>query len=186
MLSIDIDDTVIVQQRRALEAALSTNESTARALRRVIRKAVMEARARVSASVGGSLKSDPRAARRAVRTVTYRKVLGANINIYDSRHTHARTDYRPPRQLDSDPHRHGGNRRPRSQRTQQVMDYGPLDRGFILRFVNSGTATRHTVYGNRGAITARHFFRGAAEREMAEAANRLAGLIDEEIARIMR
>lgn len=44
---------------------------------------------------------------------------------------------------------------------------------------------RHTVYGNRGAITARHFFRNAAEREMAEAANRLAGMIDEEIARVM-
>lgn len=60
MLSIDIDDTVIMQQRRAFDAALSTNSKTAQALRRVIRKAVMKACAGVVDSIGGSLGSDPR------------------------------------------------------------------------------------------------------------------------------
>ena len=92
------------------------------------------------------------------------------------------------------------------------MGYGPLDRGFILRFVNSGTKTRvigfrntvkanrsayekrvtrisrgekaHT--GNRGAIAARNWFMQSAESALGNAAQTIADLIEIEAAAIAR
>ena len=78
------------------------------------------------------------------------------------------------------------------------MSYGPLDRGFILRWMNDGTDNRQIAFkpnerrkadrwnrnpntGNRGAIAPRHFFRGAGERALAQAADNLATLIDTEL-----
>lgn len=200
MIGFDFDDSVLLEQQKALEAALSSNPKTQRALQKLIRKAIVAARAEVVQSIGRSLANDPREARRAVRTSVYKKILGANINIYDSRRAHGSTSYEPPRKLQ--PKQRGGNRMKRSPRTQQIMSYGPQDRGFILRFVNSGTDTRYAGYGrngrneaertafimrtggmgHRGRITARNFFRGAGEKALVRAADNLANLINEELA----
>ena len=193
MIGIELNDTVIVEQQRALEAALSTNPKTQKALQKLIRGVIKEARAQVV----GSIKfkhGDPRGAAQSVRTAVYKKILGANINIYSSRKAHGTTNYEPPR----NPSHRGGNRRTRSPRTQQIMSYGPLDRGFILRFLNNGTDNRsvefsandkrkvdkwnkHPNTGSRGAIAPRNFFRGAGERALAQAADNLATLIDTEL-----
>ena len=92
------------------------------------------------------------------------------------------------------------------------MGYAPLDRGFILRFVNSGTKTRvigfrntvkanrtryeNRVYrinrgnksrtGNRGSITARNWFMSSVESAMANAAANIAEMIAIEAAAIAR
>ena len=73
------------------------------------------------------------------------------------------------------------------------------DRGFILRWINSGTPggrnikftpndrrkvdqwNKHPNTGNRGNIAARNFFRGAGERALAQAADNLTNLIDTEL-----
>lgn len=180
MFNVDIDDTVIIEQRRALEAALSTNPRTEAALRRAIRKAVLDARRAAVASIHFK-NGDPRQSRQSVRTAVYKKVLGANINIYSSRRLHGGGSWRPARKLDGNPRQRGGNRVPRSARTEQVMGYGPLDRGFILRFQNSGTVPRTSRYGNRGSLAAMRFFRPLGERALAVAADRLAALIDTEL-----
>lgn len=185
MFNFDINENAIITERKALEAALSTNPKTATALRKAIRKVIMEARDSVAAAARASMKDDPRGAAQAVRTVVYKKVLGANVNILNSRRAHGASHYAPPRKLDANPRQRGGNRRPRSMRTQQVMDYSALDRGFILRFVNAGTAGRQTRYGNRGSISARHFFRAAGERAVGQAADRLSALIDSELGNIL-
>ena len=65
------------------------------------------------------------------------------------------------------------------------MHYAPLDRGFILRFVNSGTANRTTRYGNRGAIAARNFFRPLGDRAMGMMRDNLATAIEKEMQAIM-
>jgi phosphoribosylamine-glycine ligase len=79
------------------------------------------------------------------------------------------------------------------------MSYGPLDRGFILRFQNDGTGERfinftsndnrkadkwnkHPNTGGRGAIAPRNFFRGTGTRALAQAADTLANLINTELA----
>ena len=67
------------------------------------------------------------------------------------------------------------------------MHYGPVDRQWILRFINSGTGERTAgtrggrLSGNRGSIAPRNFFRGAGERALTKAADNLATLIDTEL-----
>lgn len=190
MFDVDIDSTVILQQQKNLEAALSTNPDTEKALCKLIRKEILAARAQVVGKIAGDLHSDPRGAAQSVRTVVYKKVLGANINIYHNRKAHGHTNYEPPRTLN--PSKPGGNRRKRNSRTQQIMSYGPLDRGFILQFVNGGTVQRNIEYrttcglkGNRGSIPRHNFFASASRPALAQAADNLSRLIETELASIM-
>ena len=100
----------------------------------------------------------------------------------------------------------GGNRRIRSQRTQDMMTLDPKDRGFILRFVNSGTNPRYAngrnVTGNnrnlrnffalqeegdyyRGSIAPRNFFKNTGNRALAQMADNLSTAIEEELTKIL-
>lgn len=194
MIGLEINDTVLVEQQRVLESALSTNPKTQKALQKLIRQVIMEARAHLIGSIENALDNDPRHAARAVRTAVYKRILGANINIYNSKKAHGTTSYTPPRALV--PGQRGGNRRKRISR--DLGKYDALDRGFILRWVNDGTKHRtiqftenekrkadkwnkHPNTGSRGAIAARHFFRRAAGRQLVQAADNLANLIDIEL-----
>lgn len=200
MIALDINDSVIVEQQQVLEKALSTNPKTQAALRKLIRRVIKQARAETVKNIHFD-NGDPRHAAQSVRTAVYKKILGANINIYNSRKAHGATTYEPQRH----PSRRGGNRMKRSERTQQIMSYGPLDRGFILRWVNSGTDGRYAGSGRngrtesdkasfvlriggrgwRGKIAARNFFKGAAEPALVKAADALANLIDTELENIL-
>ena len=62
-----------------------------------------------------------------------------------------------------------------------MMSYGPNDRGMVLRWVNSGTGERHTRYGNRGAISARNWFKPRGQAALNKAVDNLANLIDTEL-----
>lgn len=148
---MDIDDSVVVKQKNVLK----------------------EAREEIIQSVHFA-NGDPRQSLQAIRRITYKKILGGNINIYNRRRAsgssaHGNISPRPT-----------GNRQ-RSANTQRILDYGPLDRGFILRFVNQGTVKRSTAYGNRGSIAARNFFGSAGAAKVSEAADKLSRLIDEEL-----
>ena len=71
------------------------------------------------------------------------------------------------------------------------MHYGPHDRQWILRIVNSGTVERTAgtrggrLSGNRGSIAPRNFFTGAATPALQQAADNLANLIDTELENIL-
>lgn len=192
MFQFEADKDVIVKQSQVLEQALSTNPKTQQALQKRIREAVMEARAEVVSSITFK-HGDPRGAARAVRSSVYKKILGANINIFNSRKAHGTTSYEPPRTLQSG--QRGGNRVPRGPRTAQIMSYSGLDRGFILRFLNAGAGTGEErqagtrggrLSGARGRIAPSNFFRPAGERALAQAAQNLATMIEEQLAEIMR
>lgn len=203
MVSLEVNDAVVLEQKQVLEQALSTNPKTQKALQKLIRRAIMEARASLSDYIKTKFENgDPRGAARAVRTSVYRKILGGNINILNGKKAHGTNNYEPPRTLR--PGQRGGNRRPRSVRTNKVMHYAGEDRGFILRFVNSGTKQRAierlmnvkgtnkfrwvqnaSEYGNRGSIAPRDFFRAGAEPRLRAAADYLADLIDTELEDIM-
>lgn len=184
MINVEFDNTVLMGEQRALEAALSTNPDTEKALRKLIRKEILEARKKVASGIKFK-HGDPRNAAQSVRTVVYKAVLGANINIYNNRRAHGNTAYHPTRKLDQNPHMWGGNRRKRNSRTEQIMNYGPLDRGFILRFINQGTQDRDTIYGNRSKIGAKPFFKPGAEKAMAEAVSNLSTMIETELQNIL-
>ena len=199
MVSLEVNDAVVLEQKQVIEQALSTNPKTQKALQKLIRKVIVEARAKVVAAASSAMKNDPRGAARAVRTAVYKQILGANINIYNSRKAHGSTNYEPPR----NPSVRGGNRRTRSPRTSQIMGYDALDRGFILRWINNGTPgernikftpnehrkvdkwNKHPNTGNRGNIAPRNFFRGAGERALVQAVDTLANLIDTELENIL-
>lgn len=186
MFGIDINYDVVMQQSQVLEQALSTNPKTQKALQELIRKALMEVRPELVSAARNAMASDPRGAANGIRLSVYKKILGGNINILDRRSkAGSASNYEPPRKLQ--PGQRGGNRVPRGARTDSVMHYGPVDRQWILRFINSGTKDRTAgtrggrLSGNRGAIAPRNFFRGAGERALAQAVDNLAMLIDTEL-----
>lgn len=188
MIGLEINDAVIVEQKQVLEQALSTNPKTQKALQKLIRQVIIEARE----NVVGNIKfdnGDPRQTARAVRTSVYRKILGANINVYNGRKAHGSNNYEAPRTL-----RHGqrgGNRVPRGHNTERMLRYAPNDRQMILRWVNSGTGERTAgtrggrIGGNRGSIAARNFFSRTGDRALVQAADKLATLIDTELMNIL-
>lgn len=190
MIGLEVNDTIILEQQKVLEAALSTNPKTQKALQKLIRKALMEVRPELVSAARGAMGSDPRGAAHGIRLSVYKKILGGNINILNMRKkAGAPTTYEPPRKLQ--PHQRGGNRVPRGKRTDTVMHYGPHDRQWILRFINSGTSERMAgtrggrLSGNRGSIAARNFFGSAASSALTKAADNLATLIDTELEAIL-
>ena len=186
MIGLEFDNTATVRQKAALEAMLVSNPDTAAAMRKLISAEVSKARAAVAQAASGALKNDPREAWKAVRRSVYKSILGGQVNILNQKGAASGSNgYRPARKLDSNPHQRGGNRRKRSANTDRIDGYVGKDRGFILRFVNSGTAERQTRYGRRGSITARNWFPNIGQRELEAAAERLAVEIDRELVRIM-
>ena len=206
-MGLVINDTLISNQEENLRAAMSTDPKMRKVIQQHIREALFAARREVMADFPAE-NGDPRGAARSIRTSVYEKVLGGQINILTGGKAHAPSSYESPRTLT--PGQRGGNRRKRSQRTNQIQSYGPLDRGFILRFVNSGTKTRiigfrntqksnRTRYeraitrvhsgdnahtGNRGSIAARNWFMTASESALGNAAQMVADLIEIEAAAI--
>ena len=199
MIGLEVNDAVILEQQKVLEAALSTNPKTQKALQKLIRKALMEVRPELVSAARGAMGSDPRGAAQGIRLSVYKKILGGNVNILNSLKAGAPTTYEPPRKLK--PGQRGGNRVPRGKRTDTVMHYGPHDRQWILRFINSGTSDRaihqmgnralrtgsvsilatKSLGGNRGSIAARNFFGSAGSSALTKAADNLATLIDTEL-----
>ena len=169
-------------------------------LRDVIRKILGEARAnlRADAASGLDMKSDPRHAYKAVRYAVYKRILGGQVNILNSRKAGAETGYKPPRTLVAG--QRGGNRRKRTSRN--LDKYEGADRGFILRWLNNGMTktnprvihfiendsrrvdkwNKHPNTGNRSTISARNWFRGASLQEL----QKVAGEMDELINRIIK
>ena len=178
----------------------TTNPGFEKRLRGVIRKVLGEARANLSkdAASGLDMKSDPRKAYKAVRYAVYKRVLGGQVNILQSRKAGAMSLYEPERKGTSDPKGRGGNRVTRTKRTEDIMSYQGKDRGFILRFLNQGTCDRaihsmgnralqtgsvsiiktKSLGGNRGSITARNWFGGASHKELENVAGHLQEIID--------
>ena len=192
MFGLEVNDSVVVEQRKVLEQALSTNPKTQKALQKLIQQVLKEAREQVVSATSGALDSDPRGAAHGIRRVVYKKILGANLNILDMRKRAGQpTNFEPPRKLDQNPHQRGGNRVPRGTRTNTVMHYGPHDRSWVLRIVNSGTVDREAgtrggrLSGRRGAIAPRNFFGRAASSALSKAADNLANLIDTELEKML-
>lgn len=178
MTGNNIQTEGFVERRKDLEQLLMTNKGMEEKVQAIIRKVLAKARSQMTAAARSAMDSDPRDAYKAVRTMVYRQILGGNINILNKKKAgSSRSSYEPKRTLRQG--QVGGNRRLRSQRTEQVDGYMGSDRGFILRFVNAGTKKRSTRYGNRGAVRARNFFGNTSQRAMQEAAAQFSTLIDQ-------
>ena len=188
MINLEFDNAVVMRQKAALESMLVSNPDTAANIRKLITQEIAKARAAISQSAKGAMASDPRQAYKAVRRSVYKSILGGQVNIFNPRGgaSSSGSSFAKARKLDNYPHQRGGNRRKRSARTDQVDGYVGKDRGFILRFVNSGISKpRQTRYGNRGVIAARNWIATSGQRELEAAAERLSALIDKELVKMM-
>lgn len=188
MINLEFDNAVVMRQKAALESMLVSNPDTAANIRKLITQEIAKARVAISQSAKGAMASDPRQAYKAVRRSVYKSILGGQVNIFNPRGgaSSSGSSFAKARKLDNHPHQRGGNRRKRSARTDQVDGYVGKDRGFILRFVNSGISKpRQTRYGNRGSIAARNWLATSGQRELEAAAERLSALIDKELVKMM-
>ena len=188
MINLEFDNAVVMRQKAALESMLVSNPDTAANIRKLITQEIAKARAAISQSAKGEMASDPRQAYKAVRRSVYKSILGGQVNIFNPRGgaSSSGSSFAKARKLDNHPHQRGGNRRKRSARTDQVDGYVGKDRGFILRFVNSGISKpRQTRYGNRGSIAARNWLATSGQRELEAAAECLSALIDKELVKMM-
>ena len=163
-----------------------------------------------NAKSGLQMESDPRKAYKAVRMAVYHRIFGGNVNILQSRRANGSHYYEPQRTLRAG--QRGGNRRLQSGRTTELMSYQGKDRGFILRFLNAGTAERKIRFtsddartkvkrgsrggdlqkygktintGSRGSLGARNWFGSNSQREMERAAQQLDDIIDNIVAGIL-
>lgn len=199
MFDVETNEPLFKQWLDRLDSALISNPAMERRVRKDIREVILDVRSKVIRDSGDAFKNgDPRGTRRAIRTSVYKQILGANINIYQSRKSHGTISYFTERTLR--PGQRGGNRVQPSDRTIALQNYVPEDRGFILRFVNSGTDGRYTGGRNgkteaekitftlnhggrgwRGKIAATNWFKNKTEPQLVNSMNELATLIDEEI-----
>lgn len=201
--NIEVDG--FVKQREELERLMMSNPQMEKRVQKLIRKVLMVARREVAKAATGKMKSDPRKAYKAVKTAVYRRILGGSVSILNKRGTKF-DQYEPPRTLK--PGQRGGNRRPRSQRSNDLLHYAGDSRAFVLRFLNAGTQGRAIEFiydkarqnvnrgsqggnvnkygktintGRRGSIAPRNFFGSSSHTAMQKAAGQLSTLIDQMI-----
>ena len=192
------------EQMKQLKRMMTDDPTFRRRINAVLGQVLKEARKAISEDAKNVVKNDPRHAYKAVRSAVYKRILGGQVNILSRRKAGTQTNYRKP--LKGLPKR-GGNRWGRSQRTKDIEGYDGMDRGFILRFINAGTADRgitsytdrmgtrhslgsassqkwktHALTGNRGSIAARNWFGGASHAALEKASLQLQELIDRIIA----
>jgi hypothetical protein len=206
MVEIKVDQQSVEQTSRALAALLVSHPETRKRIQKLIREELKEARKTLKLDAKEAMKSDPRKAYLAVRSSVYKKILGGNLNILASRRAGQRAVLMTERKLQ--PGQRGGNRRPMSTRTDNLTTYYGKDRGFILRFLDSGTdyrvikfradSSRERVHrgsqggdvtkygktintGGRGSIAARNWFTNAAPEALAQISERLEQILDEEL-----
>lgn len=200
-MALEVNNELLANQMRVLQAASVVDSELGKRLREVIAAEMKAARDSVVASIKFK-NGDPRGAAHSVRRVIYKKILGGNINILNRRTAGSPSNYEAPRKVyPGVGGQRGGNRRLRSQRTEDILHYGPVDRGFILRMVNSGTNPRYANGRNvsggnrnlrnffklqeegdyyRGSISARNFFGTNGSREMDKALSNLSEIIEQE------
>ena len=211
----NIGDAFVVEGLTELSQKLdrlqAKNPEMEKKIQGIIGKALNIAKKNVSEAIRSKIENDPRGAYKAVRRTVYRRILGGNLNILRrKRAKYQAYNYTPTRTLKSG--QRGGNRRLRNERTMQLESYAGEDRGFILRFLNSGTGARkmgrfnvdkhrsdvkrgsqggdinkygslsNVNTGNRGRITAGHFFGELARSEM----ETVAEMIEREVDRLIQ
>ncbi len=174
----------IVRQKQELESLLMSNPAMEKKVQGLIRKVLLTARKEISDAASGKIKNDPQQAYKAVKSAVYRRILGGNVSILNKRKAGTRGPVPPvyhalEHRTNSKGNHRGGNRMPRSRRTEDLLTYQGSDRGFILRFLNAGTEGRESRVGNRGSIAARAFFGSSSQRAMEKAAAQLDNMIEE-------
>ena len=204
-ISIDVNNQILENQMHALQACMTVDSEMGKRLRELIFQELK----RVRNDIAGGLKfanGDPRGTRGAVKRYIASKYLGGVVSILDGKTSGRKNSYEAPRKLR--PGQRGGNRMIRSKRTDDILHYGPDERNFILRFINSGTHPRYAngrngkwnKHGNnstffklqeqgdyyRGSIAPRNFMNTLGSPSMRRAVENLSKMVDEEFDKLFK
>ena len=160
---------------------MTTDPQMAGLFRKYIRNVLKEARKKLTRDAKNYMKSDPRKAAQAVKFSVYKSLFGGNLSILQKKKGSAGAKYelRRTRKVEQNPRMRGGNRRPRIDGRNRLDYYYSADRGFVLRFIGSGTVTRTSRFGNRGSIRQTDWFGHTAPWHMEDAAGKVAEAINE-------
>lgn len=161
---------------------MTTDPAMAAIFRKYIRNVLKEARKKLTQDARSFMSSDPRKAAQAVKFSVYKGIFGGNLSILQKKRGQAGAKYELRRQriVEQNPHMRGGNRRPRIDDGRNRLDYYyGADRGYILRFIGSGTVDRTSRFGSRGSIRQSDWFGHTAPWHMEEAAAQVAEAINE-------
>lgn len=180
------------EQIKRVREIMTDSPGMEKRLREALGKALAKVRKRLmdDARTGLGMQSDPRNAYKAVLYTIYSRLLGGNVSILQRRKAGRPGAYVAPR---SGHIGRGGNRWGRSARTEAMQGYEGTDRGFALRFLNSGTVPRKihsytdrggvkndtTRGGNRGAIASRNWFGTKSKAELEKIVPEIDTLINE-------
>ena len=204
-IGIDINNQILENQMHALQACMTVDSEMGKRLRELIFQELK----RVRYDIARGLKfanGDPRGTRGAVKRYIASKYLGGVVSILDGKASGSRNSYEAPRKLR--PGQRGGNRTLRSQRTDDILHYGPDERSFVLRFINSGTNPRYANGRNgkwdkrggtrtffklqeqgdyyRGSIAPRNFMNTLGNPSMQRAVENLSKMVDEEFDKLFK
>ena len=170
--------TGVEENMKMLEEIMMSDAQMDRNVRKLMKQVMREARKKLSEDARNYMNQDPRKAYKAVKHTVYKQVLGGTLSILQKRRGTG-TTY----SIDQKAHtskKRGGNRRPFvNDNRNRLYKYMGSDRGFVLRFIASGTITRRTRYGNRGAIRQTNWFGHVAPWHIEAAAAEVAENINE-------
>ena len=160
---------------------MTSDPSMAGIFRKYIRQVLKDARKKLTQDAKDYMKSDPRKAAQAVKFSVYKTMFGGNLSILQKKKGTAGKKYelRRVRKVEQNPTMRGGNRRTRYDERNRLDYYYGADRGFILRFIGSGTVPRTSRFGLRGAIRQTDWFGHTAPWHMEDAAGQVAEAINE-------
>lgn len=201
-IKAEINSQLLERQQRALKACMTVDSEMNKRLRELIFQELKAARYAIADGIKFA-NGDPRGTRDSVKRYIAGKYLGGVVSILDGKNSGTTNNYEAPRKVQ--PGKRGGNRMIRSQRTHDMLHYGPQDRGFILRFVNSGTSPRYAAGRNvsgknnrreffrmqaegdwyRGSISPRNFFSTLGQPAMQQAVSNLGKMVDEEFEKLL-
>ena len=144
-MALVVNDRYFENQMAVLKAASTVDGELGKRLRESIFQELKAARNRIVSNIHFA-NGDPRETAKSVKRYTAHKYLGGIVSIAQNEKTGRRNSYTASRKVFPGMKGHrGGNRVPRSQRTEDILT--TADRGFILRFVNSGTIPRYSGGG---------------------------------------
>jgi hypothetical protein len=200
-MAFEIDAGFFASKIEVLQSVATMDGKLGERLREYIAAELKTARDQIVSDIKFA-NGDPRGTAHAVKRYVARKYIGGVLSILNGKRSGGVSGYEAPRKVYPGPGgQRGGNRMLRSQRTQDIMSYAGVDRGLVLRFVNSGTKPRYSNGRNdrksfaqlqnegtyyRGSIAPRNFFDAAGAREMQSAVKRLEKVIDEEFERLFK
>lgn len=173
---------VTFETNAQLDKLLVSDKAMEAKVRNIVRKVLQQAREITRSRVRGV---STKQAYLAVRKSVYKKILGGNINIAPTHHRSGSRAPLPPvyhkleHTTNSKGNHRGGNRQPRSRRTEDLLTYTGVDRGFILRFLNTGTAERHNGSRRTGSIAPRSWFGMTSQDAIEQMAGEFDRLMDE-------